>query len=175
MTSLGVPYADAVRWTRDALDGLVHAHSLGVLHRDVKPSNLLVGPTGEALLSDFGLAEDTVRSRIVSAAVYLAHAAPELYAYAPSSEQTDVWAAGATLYRFVTGSYPFEAGDLVPILKGDYKAPQAINPQVTRCLTTIIRKALEPDPARRYQVRARDALRPYRLPRRGLLASNRRS
>jgi eukaryotic-like serine/threonine-protein kinase len=145
----GAPYAEAVRWAREALDGLAHAHGLGVLHRDIKPGNVMIGPGGQAKLSDFGLAEDTVRNRIASPAVYLPHAAPELFAGAPSSVQSDVWAMGATLYRLVTGAHAF-SGEMTPILRGEYVPPQKLNPQVPRCLTQIIAKAFHPDPGARF-------------------------
>ncbi len=144
----GAPYADANRLVRGALDGLAHAHELGVLHRDIKPANMLLDDRGNALLSDFGLAEDTVRQRLVSPAVYVPHAAPEILAGKSSSIASDIWAMGATLYRLVTGAYPFTSA--AAAAAGEYVPPQRLNPQVPKCLQDIISRALSVEPASRY-------------------------
>jgi eukaryotic-like serine/threonine-protein kinase len=102
-----VSIVDAVRWTRNALAGLGHAHALGVLHRDIKPGNLLLDREGRAVLSDFGIAEDTIRNLLANPNVYGVHAAPELLQGQGSSVQTDIFAIGCTLYRLLTSAYPF--------------------------------------------------------------------
>src|SRR4051794_30846917 len=106
-----VSLVQAVRWTRNALAGLAHAHAMGVLHRDIKPGNLLLDNEERAVLSDFGIAEDTIRGLLANPALYGFHAAPELLQGQPSSVQTDIFAIGCTLYRLLTGEYPFASID----------------------------------------------------------------
>jgi eukaryotic-like serine/threonine-protein kinase len=144
-----------VRWTREALDGLAYAHALGVIHRDVKPGNLLLDDSDRAVLSDFGIAEDTLHNLLAINQVYVLHAAPELFQGSPSSQQTDIWAMGCTLYRLVTGQFPFN--DQAAIVSDDPQDPHRVNPQIPMSLTRVLRKMLDKDPARRY-TNARDVI-----------------
>jgi serine/threonine protein kinase len=143
-----VSVVEAVRWTRDGLAGLAHAHSLGIYHRDYKPGNLLLLDNGGAALADFGLAEDTVRAAVASPLIYTPHAAPEL-ASQGTSEATEVWAVGCTLYRLLTGEYPF--ADAAAARRGEYVLPDRLNPQVPRDLQGVVARALEIDPDDRFQ------------------------
>lgn len=151
---LGVPLLDAHRWTRNALQGLAHVHALGILHRDMKPANLLVADNGEAVISDFGLSEDTVTG-LAANGIYGPHIAPEQLQGAPSTVQTDIWATGCTLYRLVTGAHPFGSPvDLAAVATGMLIArPHNANPQVPLRISRLIDRALAVDPA----VRFRDA------------------
>jgi serine/threonine-protein kinase len=145
-----VNIAEAVRWAREGLDGLAFAHGLGVLHRDIKPDNLLLDNEYRAVLTDFGLAEDTVRGFFVNSAVYVPHAAPELFSGSASSVHSDIWAMGCTLYRLLTGDHtPFN--DLSDAAAGKLSDPHTLNPQIPLSLTRVVRTALAPDPAERYR------------------------
>jgi serine/threonine protein kinase len=146
---------EAVRWTREALDGLAYAHGLGVIHRDIKPGNLLLDDEDRAVLSDFGIAEDTLHNLLAINQVYVMHAAPELLQGQPSSHQTDIWAMGCTLYRLVTGQFPF--ADTATVLNQAPTDPHRLNPQIPMPLTRVIRKMLDKDPADRYS-NARDVI-----------------
>lgn len=99
--------AVTLRWTREALDGLAHAHDEGVVHRDIKPDNLLLDADDRAVLSDFGIAEDTIRELIAVPQVYVPHVAPEVISGAQSSTASDIFAMGCTAYRLLTGERPF--------------------------------------------------------------------
>ena len=144
----GVAITDALRWTRNALQGLAHAHGLGILHRDLKPANLMLLANGEAALSDFGIAEDTIRGRFATDMHYWPLVAPELLDLRPTSVQSDIWAMGCLLYRLLTGGWPFPSID--HIRAGDYEPPQRFNPQVTRALTRVVAGALDQDLATRF-------------------------
>src|SRR6185295_10839163 len=73
-----VSLTEAIGWTKDALAGLGHAHRQNIVHRDVKPGNWLLLEDGHAAISDFGLAEDTLRQIRVDESIYWRHMAPEL-------------------------------------------------------------------------------------------------
>jgi serine/threonine-protein kinase len=141
-----VSTVEAVRWVRNLLDGLHHAHSRGVIHRDVKPANLLLRPNGTSALSDFGLAEETVRR--LMRLQYVPHCAPELMAGAPSSAHTDIWASGCTLYRLLTGRYPFSS--VAESQAGLFEPAHHLNPQIPIRLHRVIERALSVNPADRF-------------------------
>jgi serine/threonine protein kinase len=144
-----VTLVEAVRWTRNALEGLTHAHAMGVLHRDIKPGNLLLDDEERAVLSDFGIAEDTILGRLANPATYGLHAAPELLQGQGSSVQTDIFALGCTLYRLLTSEYPFRSVD--DIRAGITPAEvHGLNPQIPLSLRNVVRTALAVDPADRF-------------------------
>jgi serine/threonine protein kinase len=147
LASGAVTLVDAVRWTREALDGLAHAHDMGVLHRDVKPANLLLDRHDRAVLSDFGIAEDTVRQFLAAPHAYIPHKAPELDMQG-SSRQSDIWAMGCTLYRLLTGRYPFATE--ADASHGKVTDPHRINPQIPLAISRVVRQALAVDRAERY-------------------------
>jgi serine/threonine protein kinase len=142
-----VTIVEAVRWTRETLDGLGHAHDMGVLHRDIKPDNLLLDQHDRAVLSDFGIAEDTVRQLLAAPQAYIPHKAPELDVHG-SSPQSDIWATGCTLYRLLTGRYPFLSE--AQASQGKLTDPHRINPQIPLAVTRVVRKALAVSPGDRY-------------------------
>lgn len=147
-----VTLVEAVRWVRDALDGLAHTHSLGILHRDLRPANLLLDAADHALLSDFGLAEDTVRNLLANPAIYLPNAAPELLQGAPSTVATDLWAMGCTLYRLIAGDSPFDTQQ--DTLNGLFVPIHLVDPQVPVRLFRVVNKALAVNPAARFRTAA---------------------
>ena len=143
-----VTLVDAIRWTRGALLGLAHAHALGVIHRDVKPANWLLLDNGaRAAISDFGLAEDTVRRILVDPDIYVPHQAPEVPVEG-TSEASDIWAAGCTLYRLLTGKYPFK--DEYEAAAGSFLAPHRLNLQVPMSVSRVIEQGLKVRPGDRY-------------------------
>jgi serine/threonine protein kinase len=142
-----VTLVQAVRWTRDALDGLAYAHDEGVLHRDVKPDNLLLDAAERAVLSDFGIAEDTIRDLLAVPDVYVPHAAPEVWT-SGTSQATDIFAMGCTLYRLLTGELPFTSR--AAAAAGKLVDPHRLNPQIPIAVSRVVRCALAVDPADRY-------------------------
>lgn len=140
--------------------GLEYAHSMQVVHRDVKPSNLLMSPDGRIHISDFGLARIahepglTRTGEMMGTPFYMA---PEQITPAAGAidGRSDVYALGATLYELLTLRPPFYSDQrqqvLLQIMRDDPAPPQAVNRLVPRDLDTICRKAIEKKPARRYQ------------------------
>jgi serine/threonine protein kinase len=139
-----------------AAEALAFAHRQGVLHRDVKPANLLLDDQGVVWLTDFGLAqvegaEDlTHTGTLVGTLRYLA---PERLA-GHADPRSDVYSLGATLYELATLRPAYPEADRVRLLRQIENAspppPRAVDSEVPRDLETIIRKAMDREPARRY-------------------------
>src|SRR5215471_19011208 len=139
---------------------LDYAHQHGVLHRDVKPGNILLDAKGEPHLTDFGMArlvetESTV-TRTLEALGTPSYMAPEQAAgkTAQLTGTTDVYGIGAVLYQLLTGHPPFAGGTTYEtvrmVLESEPRQPRLWNPKVNRDLATICMKCLEKDQERRY-------------------------
>jgi serine/threonine protein kinase/Tol biopolymer transport system component len=149
-------------------DALAAAHAAGVLHRDVKPGNILIGSNGYAKLADFGLAKlvDTgprdPSARARSAATRntragvvvgtIAYMSPEQAAGLAVDARSDVFSFGVVLYELVAGRRPFEASNDLETLKAiAHAAPAPLSSDVPEMLRMSLEKALEKEPADRYQ------------------------
>lgn len=97
-----LPLSDVKTYIRDALAGLEALHLRGMLHRDIKPGNILLS-CGQAKLADFGFVTDNILKGYASNAGYPDHLAPEVFEAELTSTKTDVWAMGMTLYRLLNG------------------------------------------------------------------------
>jgi tetratricopeptide (TPR) repeat protein len=154
----------AAELARQAADALDHAHRSGVVHRDVKPANLLVDVEGDLWVTDFGLATSmtdaslTATGELVGTVRYMS---PEqaLAKGLPVDHRTDVYSLGATLYELLTLEPAFPGDDLHAVLRDvASREPVALrrwNPVVPADLETVVRKAMSKDPAGRYAT-ARD-------------------
>lgn len=139
---------------------LAAVHNSGILHRDVKPSNILLRRDGTALLADFGLAREvdsSIHTQEGRFAGTVAYAPPEQLRgdTARVDARSDVYALGVTMYHALALRLPFEAREPVAMLRqiesGLSTPLRKLNPRVPRDLETIIAKAIDPDPTRRYQ------------------------
>src|SRR5213596_208436 len=137
-----------------------YAHEHGILHRDIKPGNILLDQKGEPHLTDFGLArlietESTV-TRTMEVLGTPSYMAPEQAVgnNAQVTSATDVYGLGAVLYQLLTGHPPFAGGTTYEtvrlVLDTEPRQPRLLNPKVDRDLNTICLKCLEKDPKRRY-------------------------
>jgi serine/threonine protein kinase len=155
LASRWVSARETITYIRGALLGLEHAHSQGFLHRDVKPGNILLTPAASKL-SDFGLATDTGSSLIGSAKGYRPHLPPEYYGTGITSESTDVFATGVTLFRSLSNIADWRAViQAVPNLteqmqKGTLLKRIGFEESIPETLKRIIRKACHPDPSKRF-------------------------
>src|SRR5213596_2183356 len=139
---------------------LDYAHQHGVLHRDVKPGNILLDAKGEPHLTDFGLArlveEESTVTRTLEVLGTPSYMAPEQAAgnNAAIGSVTDVYGLGAVLYQLLTGQPPFAGGTTYETIKllldTKPRQPRLLNPKIDRDLSTICLKCLEKDPKRRY-------------------------
>jgi tetratricopeptide (TPR) repeat protein len=151
----------AARLVVEAADAVQHAHARGILHRDLKPGNILVDAQGHAHVTDFGLAkkveagdaEHTQSGAIVGTPAYMS---PEQATGRRGAVTTasDVYGLGAVLYALLTGQAPFRGDSLVDTLQRVREQapepPRTINARVPRDLETICLKCLDKDPRRRY-------------------------
>src|SRR5437773_2745690 len=137
-----------------------YAHEHGILHRDIKPGNILLDAKGEPHLTDFGLArlvesESTV-TRTLEVLGTPSYMAPEQAVgnNAAIGSVTDVYGLGAVLYQLLTGQPPFAGGTTYETIKllldTEPRPPRLLNPKIDRDLSTICLKCLEKDPKRRY-------------------------
>jgi serine/threonine-protein kinase len=157
----------------DVCNALEYAHSRGVLHRDLKPGNIIVGKYGETLVVDWGLAKATGRSDQASGEGTLrpssasgsaetlpgaaigtpAYMSPEqargdLDAHGPRS---DVYSLGATLYCLLTGRPPFTGDDIIPrVQRGVFPRPHQVDPAIDKALEAVCLKAMANRPEDRY-------------------------
>jgi serine/threonine-protein kinase len=152
---------DAVLVTLVCAEALGHAHSLNMVHRDVKPDNILVTRKGVVKVSDLGLAkalddEDQSMTQSGTGLGTPHYMPPEQARDAKHIDATcDIYALGVTLYHFVTGALPFSADSVVELIlskeKGNYKPARQHNKEVSDRLSLIIDKAMAKDKKARYQ------------------------
>ncbi|XP_066551423.1 serine/threonine-protein kinase STK11 isoform X1 [Amia ocellicauda] len=140
------------------IDGLEYLHSQGIVHKDIKPGNLLLTTDGALKISDLGVAEalhpfaedDTCRTSQGSPAFQPPEIANGLDTF--SGFKVDIWSAGVTLYNITTSLYPFEGDNIYKLFenigKGDYSIPEDCGP----LLTDLLRGMLEYDPAKRFSI-----------------------
>jgi serine/threonine protein kinase len=148
----------AVAYVRDACHGLDYAHRAGVVHRDVKPGNLLVSSeTGSVKLADFGIAKAAEQTRITQVGSVLGTAAylsPEQARGDEASPASDIYSLGVCTYQFLTGRLPHEYGSLTELaLKQQEEIVEPIvehRPEVPETLDRAVCLCLNPDPAARY-------------------------
>jgi len=150
---------EATRLARDAARGLAHAHARGVVHRDVKPSNLLVARDGRVVVTDFGLARLSESASLTSTDAIVGtpkYMSPEqiLPGSRPPDGRVDVYALGATLYEIVAGRPPIQAPTvqafIKAVLEDSAPSPRKFNKGIPHDLATILLRCLEKDPGDRY-------------------------
>ena len=148
----------AVGIVRDACHGLDYAHRAGVVHRDVKPGNLLISKdTGAVKLADFGIAKAAEQTRITQVGSVLGTAAylsPEQATGAESTPASDIYSLGVCAYQFLSGRLPHEYGSLTELAlkqQNDEIEPiRSFRPEVPETLDRAIRVSLARDPEQRY-------------------------
>src|SRR5256886_1742156 len=155
-----IPIRRAVELMANVARTVHYAHEHGILHRDIKPGNILLDTKGEAHLTDFGLARLVESESSVTHTLDVlgtpSYMAPEqaIGNNAAVSSTTDVYGLGAVLYQLLTSQPPFAGGATYETIKllldTEPKKPRLLNPKIDRDLSTICLKCLEKDPKRRY-------------------------
>ena len=153
MNRIGIIFSQIAR-------GLAYAHSKGIMHRDLKPANILFDSTGDAYLTDFGLAKWiegspslTQTGKIVGTPTYMS---PEQLRGDPADQRADIYSMGIILYQMVTGELPFdtETGEVISIiyqhLEKEPEPPRNLNPNIPEAVERVILKALQKEPDKRY-------------------------
>ncbi len=151
------PVPVAISYTRQVLAALRYAHRNGIVHRDIKPHNVLVDNEGRVKVADFGIAragssQMTEAGSIIGTAQYLS---PEQARGAPVDESSDLYSTGIVLYELLTGKVPFTGETPVEIamkhLSQVPEAPSTIRPEIPRDLDLVVLRALAKEPAERYR------------------------
>ncbi len=151
------PVTVAVSYVRQVLAALRYAHRNGIVHRDIKPHNVLVDHEGRVKVADFGIAragssQMTEAGSIIGTAQYLS---PEQARGAPVDESSDLYSTGIVLYELLTGKVPFTGETPVEIamkhLSQVPEAPSTIRHEIPRDLDLVVLRALAKEPAERYR------------------------
>ena len=155
MTRGPLPIAQALAYTHEILDALRFAHRHGIIHRDIKPHNILIGE--RLKVTDFGIAragasQMTEAGSIMGTAQYLS---PEQARGAPVTASSDLYSAGIVLYEMLTGKVPFNGDSAIEIamkhLNDPPKPPSKIRPEIPDELDAVVLRALSKNPEDRYQ------------------------
>jgi serine/threonine-protein kinase len=157
-----IPEREALALASKICDAVDYLHRQGIVHYDLKPSNVIECPDGSIRLIDFGLAHRAVTGRFdLSAAPVVASAdcaAPEQIRRRGGRKSVDIYAVGAMLYEMLTGQTPFPGDDPFTVtsarLIGDPPAPRALNPLVSLEVEEIVLRALRRNPSERYATAA---------------------
>ena len=152
-----IPLPDRVRILAQISEGLGYAHTKKVVHRDVKPANIMVTTSGQVKLLDFGLARVTDRETITRRGVILGtpdYMSPEQAKGEPVDQRSDIFSAGAVFYELLTGQKPFSGRTLhsvlFQIISEDPDPILTLNPEVPARLALIAHRMLEKEPEKRY-------------------------
>jgi formylglycine-generating enzyme required for sulfatase activity len=170
-----LPVAGACQCVRQAALGLQHAFEQGMVHRDIKPQNLMLTPKGVVKVLDFGLArlrsEGAPGTRLTQLDAFMGtpeYVAPEQATDARQADtRADIYSLGCTLYALLTGRPPFQEDTLVKAvmahIEKEARPPHELRPEVPPELSAVVAKMLAKDPARRYQrpIEVAQALAPF--------------
>lgn len=150
--------AEAIHFIRQILKGLSHAHERGIVHRDIKPHNIILLKDGTIKITDFGIARltkfdtQTISDMTIGSVHYIS---PEQASGDRTDERSDIYSVGIILYEMLTGTLPFEADTAVAValmqVQAQPELPTDLNPELAQGLEDIILKAIMKDPAMRYQ------------------------
>jgi eukaryotic-like serine/threonine-protein kinase len=155
-----IPFPTLVNILNRVIDGLAHAHNHGIIHRDIKPNNIMITASGEVKLMDFGIAramgspQMTQAGFTVGSALYMS---PEQIRNQKVDHRSDIYSLGITMFEMATGTAPFQDPNaseydiLTGHLSSELPSPRSVNPDVPVSLEDVILKATQNDPDDRFQ------------------------
>lgn len=153
-----INWREALHFSVQILRALQHAHEKGIIHRDVKPQNIMLLQDGTIKVTDFGIArfaKNETRTMTDKAIGSVHYIAPEQARGDLTDAKADIYSSGVMLYEMTTGKLPFEADSAVSVaimqLQEDPVPPREINPDIPEALEEITLKAMQKDPLKRYQ------------------------
>ena len=156
-----LPPREAVDIALQICDALEHAHENGVIHRDIKPHNILIARNGRVKVTDFGIAQAVNEATMAYSGTMVGsvhYLAPEQARGGVTGAAADIYSSGIVLYEMLTGKLPFDGETPVAVaIKHIQEAPRSlreINPDVPPALERIVMRTLEKDPERRYPAAA---------------------
>ncbi len=155
-----IPWPEALKIFQQMLTAIGHAHRLGVIHRDIKPNNIMITNEGIVKITDFGLAKDRYTRSLtqpVSTGGTLYYMSPEqVKGLLFTDHRSDIYSLGLTLYEMLAGKIPFRKGDTdftirEAIVKRQFPPPSFFNPHLSDWFDALVMKLIAKDPNDRYQ------------------------
>ena len=149
-------WRESLHFITQIMRGLSHAHSRGIVHRDIKPQNVMVLRDGSVKVADFGIAclENAAQTLTQEALGSVHYISPEQARGDRTDARSDIYSAGVVLYEMLTGRLPFEGDSAVSVaiqhLSSVPLAPREVNPDIPEQLELICMKAMAPDLEKRY-------------------------
>ncbi|RPI52611.1 MAG: hypothetical protein EHM56_08205, partial [Chloroflexi bacterium] len=153
-----LPVHEAVSYLKQSCQGLQAAHEAGIVHRDVKPANLMITPGGKIKIMDFGIARMGTMAGLTQSGMFMGtprYISPEMARGAGADIRSDLYALGLLTHEMLTGAPPFDADNPWAVLRLQLEEEPAplrqVRPEVPAWLEAIVNRAIAKDPARRFQ------------------------